>query len=215
MRETPCYLLLFGLCLFCSSCELGTPPKISAPPAPQPLTKPAPVVVPQTVTQLPEPHPVPPDSIPPRPAVEYQPPAKEVDNEADAPAEQKKPPQATKIPRQPKKTAAEPSATESATPSATAPPVEEPAAQPAAPPKLSTAAEASATKEQVNATLGEVRQLLKEIGSSPLTSNQPVVNRIRSFVRLAEQASARNDFRQGEILAHRALALARDVAVPK
>jgi hypothetical protein len=98
-------------------------------------------------------------------------------------------------------------------PATPTPPAEEPSA---APQKLSAADEPSISKEQVTGTLSEVQQMLKEIAAHPQTAaNKAAVTRIRSFVRLSEQSLARNDLRQGNILAHRALALARDLAGPK
>jgi hypothetical protein len=179
----------------------------------------------QTVAELPDPQPVPPDSVPPRPPVEYQAPVKE----ADAVAEPAPDPKVAKAPAKTnrpvaKRPAAEAPAQEAAAPAAapavppgvapgvTLPVVEEPSG----PPKLSAADESVVSKEQVSAIIAEVQKMLKDIAKRPQSSaNQGAVKRIRSFVRLAQQAMERDDIRQGDIVAHRALALARDLTAPK
>jgi hypothetical protein len=199
------------LCLCCSSCETGLQQKVAVPPAPQPIAKPAPVVVSQTVAQLPDPQPVPPDSIPPRPPVEYQPPVKEAEVETESPPDPKSARQPPKTSRPARRTADTPP--EVAAPSTPATPIVE---EPPAPERLSAAGEPSLSKETVNATLAEVQQSLKELAARPKTSaNVAAVTRIRSLVKLAEQSVAKNDLRQGDTLAHRALALAHDLAGPK
>jgi hypothetical protein len=161
----------------------------------------------QTVAQLPEPQAIPPGSIPPRPPIEYQPPVKEVAPEPEPPPDPKtaRPPTRTTTARPVKH---DPPATEAAPPT---PPVEE-----VVPPKLSAADEASFSREQLNTTLAEVQKILKDLSGRPQTpSSKATITRIHSFVRLAEQSAAKNDLRQGDILAHRALTLARDLASPK
>jgi hypothetical protein len=218
MRGNPSLCVLWLLCVCCSSCEIGPQQKVAVPPPPPPVAaKPAPVVVAQTVAQLPDPQPVPPDSIAPRPPVEYQPPAKEAEPETvETPQDPKTAHQLPKSSRPARRPAADVPAQPEVTPPATAPtPVDEPTAAPT-PPKLSAADEVSISKDRVNATLAEVQQLLKEISKQPPTpTSKAAMMRIRSFVRLSEQSMAKNDLRQSDILARRALALAHDLVEPK
>jgi hypothetical protein len=167
-----------------------------------------PVVVPQTVAELPNPQPVPPESIAARPPVEYKPAVKEAEAEEAVP-DPKSTRQPAKPTRPPRRAPVE--VPEVVTPPAV--PAEEPAA---AAPKLSAAGQGSVSREQVNGTLAEVQRFLKEIESRPQSAaSGATIARIHSFVRLAEQSASRNDLRQGEIMAQRALALARDLAEPK
>jgi hypothetical protein len=194
----------------CSSCELGPQKKVVVPAVPQAAAKPEPIVVAQTVAQLPEPQAIPPGSIPPRPPIEYQPPVKEV-------APEPEPPQDPKVVRPPTRTtAARPVKHDPPVPEPTAPttPPAEEAVVP--PPKLSAADEASFSREEFNATLAEVQKILKELsGRQQTAASQATITRIHSFVRLAEQSVARNDLHGADTLAHRALTLARDLASPK
>jgi hypothetical protein len=213
MRANPRFWPSLALCLCCWSCETARQQKVAIPAAPVPEPKPAPIVVTQTVAQLPDPQPVPPESIPTRPPIEYHPPVKEVEAEQE-------PPQDPKLAHQPPKTS-KPARRAPTTdlPVLEAPPpvtATPPAEEPAAPPKLSTADATSISKEQVSATLADVQRILTDVAKRPQTAaNQTTITRIRSFVRLAEQSTARNDLRQGDILAKRALALARDLVEPK
>jgi hypothetical protein len=202
-------VLLVGLALACSSCETATPTKVAVPPTPQPEKR-APVVVAQTVAHLPEPQPIPPEAIPPRPPVEYHPRAKEVEKPADAePLHDVKAVKPVAKPRRRTPT----TETAEGLPATALP--EEPVVTPGSA-RLSTADESSLSKAQVNKTLMEVQQILKSITTRPETAaSQAALTRIRSFVRLSEQALAKNDLRQGNALAHRALALTRDLAVEK
>jgi hypothetical protein len=210
MRGNPSWwLLCLGLC--CTSCETVPQQKVAVPPTPPPVAKPAPIVVVQTVAQLPDPQPVPPAAIPPRHPIEYQPPVKEIAPEPEPTHDPKTPKAAprnsSRIVRRP---AGEAPVTE------TAPPATPVVEEPVAPPKLSAADEAFISRDQLNVTLTEVQRLLKQLSTRPQTaSSKATITRIHSFVRLAEQSAARNDLRQGDILAHRALTLARDLARPK
>jgi hypothetical protein len=215
MRVNPSFLpLTLFLCLCCASCETVQPQKAVVPVTPVPTEqKPTPVVVTQTVAQLPDPQPVPPESIPARPPIEYHPPVKEVETEPE-------PAQDPKLVRQPSKTSrparrppAEAPVPEAPPPVTATPPATE---ETVAPPKLSTADAATISKEQIVATLADVQRILADVAKRPRTAaNQTTITRIRSFVRLSEQSTARNDLRQGDILAKRALALARDLVEPK
>jgi hypothetical protein len=202
-------LMLF-LCLCCASCETAQPQKAVVPVAPIPEQKPAPIVVTQTVARLPDPQPVPPESIPARPPIEYHPPVKEVEAEPELPQDPKlaQPSRTSKPARRPPNDVPVPEAPPPATPI--------PTEEIIAPPKLSTADAASISKEQVNATLADVQRILAEVAKRPPTqASKDSVERIRSLVRTSEQATARNDLHQGDILAKRALALARDLVEPK
>jgi hypothetical protein len=199
------------LCLCCVSCETAQQQKAVVPVAPVPEQKPAPVVVTQTVAQLPDPQPVPPESIPARPPIEYHPQVKEVEAEPE-------PPQDPKLVHQPSRTSKPARRPPNDVPVPEAPPpvTPLPTEEIIAPPKLSTADAASISKEQVNATLADVQHILAEVAKLPRTqANQDRVERIRSLVKNSEQATARNDLHQGDILAKRALALARDLVEPK
>jgi outer membrane biosynthesis protein TonB len=194
--------------LSCVSCATAPQPKASVPavPPPAPPPPPAAIIEAQTVAQLPAPQPVPPESMPPRPAIEYHPPTPEVEQEQVAPA-----PTVTKTSKNPKRPAAPP-ATEPAPAEAPPAAVEETTA----PATLNAADDNAISKAQVNGTLGEVQQLLKEITARPPSAaTRAAVTRINSFVRLSEQSINRNDLRQADVLAQRALALAKDLARPR
>jgi hypothetical protein len=213
MRANPIFWpLIVFLCLWCASCKTTPQQKAVVPATPAPEQKPAAVVVTQTVAQLPDPQPVPPESIPARPPVEYHPPVKEVEAEPE-------PTQDPKLARQPQKTSrpVRRPPTDAPAPEATPPvtvplPVEDAVTAP----KLSTADAAAISKEQVNATLAEVQRILADVAKRPRTqANKDTIARIQSLVKISEQSTARNDLRQGDILAKRALALARDLVEPK
>lgn len=210
MRANPTFWPFLFLSLCCWSCETARQQKAALPSTPAPPPKPAPIVVTQTVAQLPDPQPVPPESIPARPPIEYHPPVKEAEAEPESPQDPKlarQPPKSSKPARR---------SPDAPVPESAPPPSTPPAEEPASPPRLSTADAASISKEQVNATLADVQRILSDLAKRPpAQANQATITRIRSFVRLAEQSTARNDLRQGDILAKRALALARDLVEPK
>jgi len=162
-------------------------------------------VEPQTVVQLPAPQPVPPESVPPRLPVEYQPSIKEVEPEPEKPADPKSPRAPQRVTKSPRRIPAEDSA-----------PVAPPAEEPAKPQTLSAQEDSRVSKEYVSGKLEQVQAVLKNIASRYDTNaTQTAVARIRSSVRLSEQAAARGDLRQAKILAERALALANDLTRPK
>jgi hypothetical protein len=201
MRANSRFALL-ALAICCWSCEPGPQPKAVVPAAPLPELRPAPVVEPQTVARLPAPQPVPPDSVPPPPPlVEYRPPEKPADPKP-APA-----PQSTT--RSPRRAPVERPAVEGSAP--VSPPPEEPKPQ-----TLSALDDSRISREHVAGELDLVQALLKGIENGHESkAAQTAVARIRSFVRLSEQAAARGDLRQADILAARAVALARDLTRPK
>src|SRR5271154_7090258 len=100
MRANSSWAVLL-LAVLCSSCETGPQPKAVVPATPQPDLRPAAIIEPQTVAQFPAPQPVPPESIPPRPPVEYQPPVPEPEPETEPPADTKTLPQPSKSVRAP------------------------------------------------------------------------------------------------------------------
>jgi hypothetical protein len=188
-------------------CEFGGKAKVAVPAMPVAAAAPPPVVEAQTVAHLPSPQPIPPESIPPRPPVEYHPPEAGTEPPPSQPA--------PAVPRRPSRkppanaSAAAPVETLDA-PKPETPRLEDPA------PALRSAEDKSITKVEVENTVSEVRKLLSGISargrSAAATS---AITRINSFVRLSEQAVARNDLRQADTLARRALALARDLLRPR
>jgi hypothetical protein len=206
------------------ACMEKQAPRTAVPIVPQPARAPAPpppVIADQTVVQLPAPQPVPPGSVPPRPAVEYRVP------EEPAPVVVTPAPvrRATKpaAPAAPKESPAKENAPPAQAAGAEAAGAQPPGAQtpteetPAAPAKPLRSAEDLATSSgQVNGILEDVKKVLSQVeAQQPKTDTTTAsINRINSLVRLAEQASASNDLRQAESLAKRALALARDLNRP-
>jgi hypothetical protein len=203
------FVPLFFVATF--GCTKNPPARIAIPLVPQPSATPAPpppVIVDQTVADLPAPQPIPPDSMPPRPAVEYHSPEPVPAVVAPAPARPKTRPQTPSTPRE---APPEPAA-------ATPPPVEEPAITLApAPQTLHSAEDRSTSRAEIGTILDEVRKLLSQVeAQQPKTSTTTAsVNRINSLVHLAEQANTKNELRQAESLAKRALALARDLTRPR
>ena len=83
---------------------------------------------------------------------------------------------------------------------------------PAPPQTLRTKEERSLSKQNISDVLDNVRKLLKGISEKPTNAGQKLsIDRIESLARLSEQALARDDLRQADRFARRALTLARNL----
>ena len=73
-------------------------------------------------------------------------------------------------------------------------------------------AEAQKMKESAAARKAEVRKTLEQVQAHTLTAEQSnQVKRIQSFLQLSDEAEKRNEVRQADALAERALVLAREL----
>ena len=161
-------------------------PVVAAPPPP-----PSPLSTPQTRVELPEQQPV-------------DPAAWQRETSAqDAPPVAK--PQAA--PRKPLSSPA-------AAPPATPPPV---AAPPAEAPRVAiqeviSPTEVKRLQDQIQGRRREVNQILEQLSKRrPARGQQTIVNDIRNFMALSDEAEKRNDLRQADAFAERAQILARDL----
>ncbi len=179
----------------CTAAKVKPLPVIT-PPAPAPA-----VIEPQTVAQLPAPQSLPPESIPPRPPVEYR--------SQQATAEPAVVTAPAPVPPQHKMKKAPIAAQTPAEPVQAAQPVVE---EHPAPPTLHSQEDRSLSRQGVTDVLDSVGRLLKSIAAQPARNNQnQSLKRIESLVRLSEQAVARDDLQQANTLAQRAFTLARDL----
>jgi hypothetical protein len=160
-------------------------PKPAAPPPPpaQPLS------TPQTRVELPEPQPVVPAAL---------------DRESTA---QDTPP-VVKPPAAPRRPRPEPAATPTPPP-ATAPPAETPRV---AIQEVISPTEVKRLQDQVQGRRREVNQILEQLNKRrPSRGQQVIMNDIRNFMTLSDEAEKRNDIRQADAFAERAQILARDL----
>jgi outer membrane biosynthesis protein TonB len=159
------------------------------PPPPEPLS------IPQTQVKLPPPQPVSEAAL----ATVTEPKVVELP-EPPAPKPARRP--ATPAP----KTEAQPAAAAPAAPPAPAPELERPRIQ-----ELVSPAEQKQLAESLDARKREINQSLQQAGSRASAHDRNLLNRIRSFVKLSEEALARGDYRQADALAERAQILCREL----
>ena len=181
-------------------CTLGASKQAAVPPPPKPaaVQPPAPdppLSIPQTAVTLPSPQLVNPDAIP------------EVQTAEEAPAPEKT--EAPPAPRAPRRTAAGPPKPEPE-PETEAPPT--PAVQEQAPiqPILS-GDEQKRIKGAIEARRGEIAEKLNRAKRRLSSHDQPLVDRINSFLAQCDQAEQRGDYSQADALSERALILAREL----
>jgi len=162
-------------------------PKPAAPPPP-----PAPPLsTPQTRVELPEPQPV------DRAALEKDSAAQDAPPVVKPPVAQRKP-----------------QSTPAAAPPATPPPATAPAAEAprVAIQEVISPTEFKRLQDQVQGRRREVNQILEQLNKRrPVRGQQTIVNDIRNFITLSEEAEKRNDIRQADAFAERAQILARDL----
>ncbi|HEY1497673.1 MAG TPA: hypothetical protein VGF49_24120 [Candidatus Solibacter sp.] len=102
-------------------------------------------------------------------------------------------------------------------PAAAAPTTPPPTATPAEAPQVAIQEVISPTEikrlqDQVQGRRREVRQILDQLNKRrPIRGQQVIVNDIRNFMALSEEAEKRNDIRQADAFAERAQILARDL----
>lgn len=190
---------MLAVCL--SGCGLrGKRAVIAAPPPPpEPTVAKAPegpLSIPQTNVQLPPPQPLDPKAL-------------ESAQQTPEPAEpQSAPPaKAPKRPAQPAvATGPQPPPANETPP----PPVvteERPRLQEIVPPE-----EKKKLADDINVRKREINEVLQQAGRRQLSEqDRSIVERIRSFLQLSDQAAARDDMRQAEALSERALVLAREL----
>lgn len=188
------------------ACERPWKRAKSLPPAPQPKvsaakTEPSaadssaePLSIPQTQVQLPRLQPIPPDAVATLPAASL--------------------PEAPALPRSPRSGRRAPAAS-TAKPEAPAEAAEElPAAEAQRPPvqPILPPDERRQLIEEIATRLRETNDLLGQVTDRRLSGEQKsAVSRIRSFVKLSQQALERGDTQQAGALADRALLLAQEL----
>uniref|UniRef100_Q01PT0 Uncharacterized protein n=1 Tax=Solibacter usitatus (strain Ellin6076) TaxID=234267 RepID=Q01PT0_SOLUE len=165
-------------------------PVAPKPVAPTP-SPPPPLSTPQTRVELPEPQPLDPAALKTESTAQDTPPVV-------------KPPAA---PRRPQPAPA-------VAPPATPPPA---ATAPAESPRIAIQEVISPTEfkrlqDQVQGRRREVNQILEQLSKrKPVRGQQTIVNDIRNFMALSDEAEKRNDIRQADAFAERAQILARDL----
>jgi hypothetical protein len=210
---------LVAAILSLSSCVVGgkaakTPAVPAAPVATavaKPAAPPPPVSSPQTEIQLPPAQPVSPEALATIDNVRQEEPAPEPEPVAKPPASRR-----PASPPLPAPAAANPPRQE---PPATAEtPVQPPAATPA--PEESPRLQPAYSDEERRRTLAElerrraeIESLLKGVNQSRISADQKaVIDRIRSFQTVADEAAKRLDFRSADAISERALILAKELA---
>ena len=192
-------ILVAGLAISLSGCFLGRKPKVvkAAPPPPKPVMAPAPaplpqpLSIPQTNVQLPPAQPVTPEALATTVPHEETP---------STPAPVRTPPR--RPPSAPKPEVVAPAPPVATPPAEERPPIQE---------ELS-AAEKSRLHDEAEARSREALRLVNQLPPQRLNSvQQSLVDRVRSFVRLATEARDRGDMRQASELAGRALQLAQSL----
>ncbi len=198
------------LAVFLAGCSLrgGGKNAKTAPPPPKPATTATatvpevPLSIPQTQVQLPSPQPLNPSAVP-------------------APAEAREPePEPAPPPRPARRatpTVMGPAAPKSAeTPAPT--PVQAPAQLEERPrlEEIVPQEERRKLADQIAARKREIDEALRQASGRPLSDHdRNIVDRIKSFLQLSDQAAARGEMRQADELSDRALILARELRVAR
>ncbi len=160
-------------------------PKPAATPAPA-APPPAPLSIPQTHVALPAPQPLDPAAFDVEPIPEPQPvvPAPSRSHRTSPPAATPPPAVATPPPEPPRETVQE----------------------------IVPAAELKRLQDQAQGRRREVTKILNQVGRRPITTaRQNVIETIKSFLALSEEAEKHNDMRQADGFAERAQILAKEL----
>jgi hypothetical protein len=212
------FIPLFAAILVLSSCVMSgskaakTPPPTPATPtaAAKPATPPPPVSTPQTQVELPPPQPVSPA------ALATIPPARE-----DLPTQETEPPAKppTRKPAGPQQVT---NATKPETPPAAAetpPPVQGPPTAPVTPVESQRLKPVYSEEErrrnmaELEKRKSDIESILSRLNQNRMSAEQKsVVERIRSFINIADESAKGGDFRAAEAFAERALIFARELA---
>ena len=166
-------------------------PVAPKPVAPAPPPPPPPLSTPQTRVELPEYQPLDPAALNTQSTAQDTPPV------VKPPAAPRKPQPAPAVP-----------------PPATPPPA---TTAPAESPRIAiqeviSPVEFKRLQDQVQGRRREVNQILEQLGKrKPVRGQQTIVNDIRNFMSLSDEAEKRNDIRQADAFAERAQILARDL----
>jgi hypothetical protein len=211
---------LLAAILALSSCVLSgknAASKTPATPAPPPATAaakppspPPPLSTPQTEIQLPPPQPVTAAALATIPAVLEELPAPEPEPPAK-PSAKSKPPAAASVPKPetPAPVAETPSAVQGPAAPATTPPAEEqPLLQP-----VYTEEERRRIWGELEKRKADIEAQLHGMNQNRMSADQKSeVERIRSFINVAEDFARRGDFRSAEALSGRAVILTKELA---
>jgi len=186
-----------GLALLLAGCaaRAKTPPLTAAAPkpaVPTPPLRPTPLSIPQTQVELPKPQPIDPAALPaetqPAPVAETPPP----------PRPQPAPPPRRSTPPRPETTTTPPAAQ----PESTRLPVQE----------VIPAADLKRLQESAQSRKREVARILQQVNPKRMTQAQKnVLASVQAFVTMSDDFEKRNEMRQADALAERALILARDL----
>ncbi len=163
------------------------------PPPPPAVVEPAgPLSIPQTSVELPPPQPLDPRALE---TAQAPPPAPEEPAPAPKPPRRPAQPPVATGPQLPADAAQQPA------------PEERPRLQEIVPPE-----EKRRMAEEIAARKREIESVLQQAAQRRLSEqDRGIVERIRSFLLLSDQAAARDDMRQAEALSERALVLAREL----
>jgi hypothetical protein len=199
MELTPsraAFALLCCAILIAAGCDSGLRAKAPAvPAAPVPVAAPEPLILPQTTAQLPTPQPVPPDSVPPRPALDAAPAAEVTEPVIQAP--RRPAPAARSRVQEPVHTPAP------------AAPVAVPEEETAGP--LLSGEDLAKSNARVQARLTDLRRRLRPFATSANAGTKGAASRIESVLRLGDQALKRGDLRQADAMADRAQTLLQEL----
>ena len=205
MSSATARLAVVVLVVWLAGCSLRAAKQQQPPPAPKPAAAAAPAVsgplsVPQTVVELPPPQPLDPRAL----ATPQEEPAPEPD-----------PAPPPKAPRRPVAVPAAGTAAQQPQPAAAQP--ETPAQQPAVEerPRLQeivSPEEKRRITDEINNRKREIADILQQASRRNLTDgDRGIMDRVRSFLQLSDQAATRGDMRQADSLSDRAMVLARDL----
>jgi hypothetical protein len=178
--------LAFGAVIFSAGCAVDAPKVAAVPVAPEPKPDPPALIFPQTALELPDPQPVPPESIPRR----------------DLPVQ---PPAATRTPPR------RPAATTKREPEAIEPslPQSESARPSTRTPLVSS--DNSPKSDIIQKRLDSLKAMQPRLANKTGKDAELTRSRIQFFLDQAAKALARKDLRQADALASRAEVLAQDL----
>jgi hypothetical protein len=202
MRLAEAFLIV-AICLGLGGCALRKPPAAKAAPpppkpaaAPTPAPPPEPLSIPQTNVYLPAPQPLTPEAIA----------TTQLPGEPPPP-----PPSATRtpMPRPPRPAPAQPR-TEPAPPVAAPQTTTEPERQPFS--EVVSAGDLKRFQEEANIRASEAKKIIEQFPPQRRNRRQAnTISRAEQFLKQAEEAERRHEYRQASELAQRALVLAREL----